>query len=150
MEVQIQNIPKRLHSIGIEKFIYSVVQAERHFVSGYFPAASTQVAEPAVKPSRGFYLRRIDSEDQHDHAFLTFASPRVACWFLEYAPKQNFTLRNCLEFRIGSKQPSRAFVAALKENATDKQPSLSVTQHTQSYRVDYAQIGHFSANLQFT
>ncbi|SPO21803.1 related to RNA-directed RNA polymerase [Ustilago trichophora] len=150
MEVFVHNIPNNLDSKAIERFIFAVLQKEKVFALPFQPPPSSHGATATVSINKGFFFRRIERAGQRNYGLITFARIRVGEWFLAYAQQQSFVIKHRILLKEGRNTPSKAFVHAISENATDKQPSASVEKHAQIFRFGLAHIGYWSAPHRFS
>lgn len=148
MEVFLGSIPKHVDGPNIERFIYALVQDECHLTTASI--SNTSAAVPALPINKGFYFRRVDTDHTYDFGIVTFATKRVAEWFILFAQNTKFVRKYSLKVDVGKKTPSKAFVRAIAENATVQQPSASARKQDQLFPLQLAFVGHWAANDRFS
>ncbi|SJX61154.1 related to RNA-directed RNA polymerase [Sporisorium reilianum f. sp. reilianum] len=147
MEVFLGHIPKHLDAAAIEPFIFALVQKECRLTTTSASGISTVALVPLNKD---FYFRRVDTYNELDFGIITFASRTIALWFLVYSQSTRFVRKHGLVVSAGRKTPSAAFVRAIAENATDKEPSASARKQDQFFSLRLALVGHWAANKRFS
>ncbi|GAC97192.1 hypothetical protein PHSY_004777 [Pseudozyma hubeiensis SY62] len=148
MEVFVGRIPATLDGAAIERFIYALVQKECRLTTTSVSASATGVTAKDI--NKGFYFKRIDTKYENDFGIITFADVKVAQWFISRAQTTDFVWKYNLKVDEARQVPTKAFIQAIEENATEQQPSASRQQHERTFQLDLVRVGYWSAKDRFS
>ncbi|KAJ9477660.1 RNA-directed RNA polymerase [Pseudozyma hubeiensis] len=147
MDVFIGSIPKHFDSAKLENFILDLVRNKCNLTTASTSLALTAVT--VVPLNKGFYFKQIPWDDHCDIGFITFARRKVAEWFIERTRSEPLVKLLGLDIKPGRRTPSKAFVRAIAENASEQEPSASAQKQHQSFLLDSVRIGHWAAKFRF-